>query len=287
MSLAAAFCGAWQGKASDAELEALLVSACTRGHARWELDTDNASFCRYLAARAPVELSAAQAIGRLHVEDLYLACACLDGLPLALRRFDEQLLSRVDQYLARLRPDAQLIDETRQALRARLFVGSERATARIAQYSGLGSLDGWLRVAAVRTALDLISARDRGPHKSISVADELLVAGDPELDYLREHYRATFAAALRQSIRELSASERALLRYQFVDGLTPGHIGRMYGVHRTTTMRQLAAAKERLLEQTRAHVIATLGISPAECDSLVRLVRSNLPMTVSSLFRAP
>jgi RNA polymerase sigma-70 factor (ECF subfamily) len=285
--LSDAFLTAWKGPAAADGLEARLAAICARGRAAWPgVALEDERFCRHLAERAPVELPPDAALERLRVEDLYLACGCLQRLPAALREFDERLLSRTRQHLARLRPDDQLVDETRQALRTRLFVSANDAPARIAQYSGLGPLESWVRVAAVRVALNLIAAQER--HAPSEPLDEDLLAGsaDPELDYLRERYRATFAAALKRAIAELPPGERALLRFHFVDGLTPGHIGEIYGVHRTTTMRRIAAAGEQLLALTRAHVMKELDVSPSECDGLVELVRSRMSLTLTSLFRS-
>jgi RNA polymerase sigma-70 factor (ECF subfamily) len=269
------------------DLEAVLVEATRRARSAWAgLAIDDATFARYLRERAPSGLESPESIDRMRVEDLYLACGCALQDPLALRLFEEQFIARVPAYLARLRADAALVEETRQALRARLLVGSDGAPARITQYSGQGALDAWVRVAAVRAALNLIEAEQR--HVAARLPDEALLpaGGDPELDYLRERYRAAFAAALKQAVADLPVGDRALLRFHFADGLTPGHIGGIYGVHRTTTLRRIAAAKEELLTRTRAHVMRELGVTPSECDSLMGLVQSNLPVTVSSLFRS-
>jgi RNA polymerase sigma-70 factor (ECF subfamily) len=143
-----------------------------------------------------------------------------------------------------------------------------------------------VRVAAVRAALNLIDAEKRHGGSALPDDQVLPAGGDLELDYLRDRYRATFAVALKRAVAELPARDRALLRFHFVDGLTPGHIGDIYGLHRTTTMRRIAAARQVLLEATRSHVMRELHMSPSECDSLVGLVRSNLSITLGSLFRS-
>ena len=67
--------------------------------------------------------------------------------------------------------------------------------------------------------------------------------------------------------------------------MTPARIGTMYAVHRTTVMRWLASAEEALLAATRANLTARLGLSSAECDSLIALVRSRLDLTFDSVLR--
>jgi len=287
MGLCAAFLSAWKGADPGPGFEHDLADAARRARAVWpDVAIGDDDFARYLAARAPADLDPDAALARLHVEDLYLACGCIRGDAAALRGFDERLLARLPLYLARMRADQRLIEETQQALRARLFVGADGAPPRIGLYSGLGPLDGWLRVAAVRAALNLVHFEKRHVAGDLPADDVLPAGGDLELDYLREHCRAAFAEALRRAVAELPAGDRALLRFQFVDGLSPGDIAPIFGVHRTTILRRIAAARKALLEATRAHVMRELRLSASECDSLIGLIRSNLNITLGSLFRS-
>ncbi|HEY3818638.1 MAG TPA: hypothetical protein VGL81_15800 [Polyangiaceae bacterium] len=283
MDLSAAFLDAWTGEAGDglgAELEAACASAvATLG----DLHVEPTQYCRHLGARAPEDGTAVAALRRLHTTDLYLACACQAGTPAALRLFEERLLVHVDRYLARVGAEAALIDETRQDLRVRLLTCGDGAPPRIAQYSGRGSLESWVRVAAVRAALNLIAARERGGPDVAIDEDRIAADCDVELSHLREHYRPSFATALRRAVAALPAQERALLRFRFVEGLTPGHIATIYGVHRTTILRRIEAAQAQVLERTRADVMNELQISPSDFESLLNLVQSRLHVTLTSL----
>jgi RNA polymerase sigma-70 factor (ECF subfamily) len=283
MELTTAFLDAWAGKACDGlegELAAVWADAvATMG----DLRVEPARFGRHLGARAPVEGPAVPSLRGLHTADLYLACGCEAGVPVALRRFEERLLVRVEQYLVRVRADAALVEETRQDLRVRLLLARDGAPPRIAQYSGQGPLESWVRVAAVRAALNVITARGRGRQDGALDEDRIADDCDVELGLLRERYRASFAVALRQAVAELPAQERALLRFRFVDGLVPGHIAGIYGVHRTTILRRIEAVQALVLERTRAEVIRKLQISPSECDSILNVVRSRLHVTLSAL----
>jgi hypothetical protein len=55
-------------------------------------------------------------------------------------------------------------DELRQNVRERLFLGTPDAPPRIASYSGEGDLRHWVRVVAMRAALNLT----RGPERVFS-----------------------------------------------------------------------------------------------------------------------
>ncbi len=85
--------------ASSGELERDLAAACLNARARWgDLAVADADFCRYLGERVPAE---SPTFTQLHVDDLYLACACANGTAAALRLFDEHFLSRVGLHLRR------------------------------------------------------------------------------------------------------------------------------------------------------------------------------------------
>src|SRR5207302_5775495 len=85
-----------------------------------------------------------------HAEDLYLACASARGDTVALRLFDERVLSQVRNYIARIDPSPTVADEVTQLLRTQLLVGRDGEPPGIARYSGSGALAGWIRIIAVR-----------------------------------------------------------------------------------------------------------------------------------------
>jgi RNA polymerase sigma-70 factor (ECF subfamily) len=288
-ALAASFIARWKGPtpAPAGELQAMLEEFLRLGQERWPgLSLEPAVFAEYLAERVPADTDPIAAMRRLRGEDLYLACGCAIGDPEAIRSFEEHLLSRVPGQIIQATRRPELVDETLQVLREKLFVGSHGGRPRIAQYAGQGALENWVRMAALRTALDLLDAEK--PHDAIDatlhgVAATLSPGTDLELDYIKAHDREAFVSAFRETLGTLPERERNLLRYQYVEALTPERIGRIYGVHRTTAIRWVAAALEHLLEGIRRALMRQLQISEDECDSLVRLVRSRLPVTLHSL----
>jgi RNA polymerase sigma-70 factor (ECF subfamily) len=239
-----------------------------------ELDAE--IFATYVAKRADGDGDLAE----LRTSDLYLACACLESIPEALSAFETAFLARIDPHLRRYDPSPAFADEVRAILRERFFVWKNGDPPRIAGYSGRGALGAWVRVAAVRVALRL-STRGAQP-----VALDTAVHADPEIDYVRTHYRSAFGTALAEGLRTLDADERKLLRLHFVEGLTIDGLAPIYQIHRATAARRLADARERLLRATRRHIANSLGIDGRELDSLLALVRSRIEIDVSAVFRS-
>ncbi len=118
----------------------------------------------------------------------------------------------MEVYLARRRKPPAFIEEVTQRLREKLFVASDRSRPRIEEYLGRGSLDGWLRVVAVRQALDLDDAEKRHQPAPSAPAEEAFgVTADPELAYLKERYLPHFRDAFARAMARLKAEERNLL----------------------------------------------------------------------------
>ncbi len=249
-----------------------------RARRAWpELEVGDARFAGYLAARLGDD-------DGLYVEDLYLACACVDGLPRALAAFDERHLTAVPRYLARLDRSAAFADEVRQQLRERLFVGSHGEPPRLVSYSGRGPLATWVKVAAIRVALNL---RRGDRDASLSRGDEPMIAGDPELLLLRRRFAADFNAAFALAVGALGVQERQLLRLHFLDGLTLGEIAALHDVDKSTVSRRLQASREALLGETERLLRERLNLADGEVTSLIRLIRSQFgDVSVARLLRA-
>ena len=82
------------------------------------------------------------------------------------------------------------------------------------------------------------------------------------------------------SLESLTARERTLLKQQIVDGLTIDDLALLYRVHRATCARWLQSAREQLLSRTRRAFMSRARINSEECESIMRLVRSQLDVSL-------
>ena len=246
------------------------------GRAAWpgiELERD--ALAAFIAARGEADA--------LNAADVYLACACAAGDPAALAAFERAYLAKVDDFLRGVRPSRELVDEVRQHLRERLFLGER---PRIADYSGRGTLASWLRVAALRAASNFRrseGARDRAAARAPAAP---AVPLDPELALVRSRHSSEFERALGDAFAGLDERERNLLRLHFLDGLGIDGLAPVFGVHRATVARWLAAARTRLHDAVIELLRARLAVDARELESLLRVVRSDLEISLQTLFRA-
>ncbi len=272
--LSAAFSDGAATAPSRPDLEELLAALVARGRAAWpELALDDARFARFLGERASED-----ELDHVHVEDLWATCACAAGDARAVAAVDAKHLREVDASLAKMGLDAERIGEVKQSLRALLFTGP---SPRIAEYRGAGALDAWLRVTAMRGALKMLRKGGReSPTSDDAVLEARSSEDDPELQYMKAAYRAAFKAAFQEALDSLDAREKTLLKQQIVDGLSIDELGGLYQVHRATAARWVASAREKLLSRTRRTFMMNARISEGECESIMRLVRSQLDVSL-------
>jgi RNA polymerase sigma-70 factor (ECF subfamily) len=246
------------------------------------VDVPEAEFVAYAVQRVkPGETTPEEAA--LHWKDLYLACACAAGNAVAIASFERAFFPAVDHAIRKRGAPPDLADDLRQDLRLRLFVGTEKDHPKILDYGGRGELKGWFAVMVMRAVLNAVT---RGPREAPfdgEVLGMLLGATeDPDLDYLRRKYWTEFRAAFRSAFEALSAKDQTLLRYAFGKGLTVDALGALYGVHRSTAARWVTKAHDTVLAGARARLTEALTLSPEEYDTLFRLVRSRLWLTLEA-----
>jgi RNA polymerase sigma-70 factor (ECF subfamily) len=275
-------------RAPSEALEAELLKLCRTAQAAWPtLELPLPVFLRHVAALLPAGKPPEESLAALHAGDLYLACACAQGTPAALRLFEERFLGQVPAFLAGRGLVSAQVEEVQQRLRERLLVRTPAAPPRIADYSGRGPLQAWLRIAAIRTAISLRRNRDEqvGGRESDALVQALPGGGDPELDFLKARYRREFAEALGAAVQALPTEERNLLRMHMVDGLSAEKLAALFQVHRVTVTRRLAAARRSLLDEVRRLLEHRLRLRAGEFDSLLRLVRSRLDVSIRAMLK--
>ncbi len=253
---------------------ALVAEILARGRAAWpEVALEPAAVEGHLAGLPSPPLAT-------YAADLYLACACRHGGAAAIARFEASFVSVVPDQIRHLGAGADFHDEVQQRVRVRLLIGEPGTPPRIAGYAGLGPLAGWVRAAAVRVALDL--RRDRQSQRSTGASADWLVADhDPALAFLKAQHREVFAAALREAMAGLSERDRTVLRLHVCAGLSAVRIGVVLDVNHATVSRWLQAARTAIFTDTRRRLTERLRLAPGEFESLVRLVESQLDVSMA------
>ena len=219
-------------------------------------------------------------LSNLLAGDLFLACACAHGVEAAIVALDKEHLARVREFAASVDSSPEFVRELTQRLRARLLVADGDKPARIASYTGRGSLGGWVRVSAVRLARDISRSERAGAARE---QDEDLRPEeiDPELGYLKRAYGEAVSRAVQEALASVEGQTRTLLKMHYVDGLSIDQVGVAFGVSRATSARMLAAARATLVTGIRERLATMVGVGAEEADSLLAFVRSRLDVSLA------
>src|SRR5579871_4696812 len=111
--------GGLAGNPIERRLEAMLQA----GRQAWPgLDVGAEVFGRYVTERVASALDPIAAMEALEAQDLYLACACAQGLAEAIGAFERSILPVVTAGVRRIDPSPAFLDEVQQQLREKLFV---------------------------------------------------------------------------------------------------------------------------------------------------------------------
>jgi RNA polymerase sigma-70 factor (ECF subfamily) len=248
---------------------------CEKGHARWPRVTVTVDELAAHLARLGITSDT-----HAHADDIYLACACAAGDAHAIATFEHEFAPVIAAAVRRLDSAGDFVDEVTQVIRERLLVAAPGEPPRIADYSGQGPLQAWVRIAAMRIAMNML--RDR--KKNVLVDDErffeVVAHHAGAAPGSAERYREAATEAVRAAFAALTLRERNLLRMHHLHGLTVDDLAPTLGVHRATVARWIAAARERLLSETRAALASRLDVGDATLDSILQGIASQVEISV-------
>jgi RNA polymerase sigma-70 factor (ECF subfamily) len=252
-------------------LEHALLARVAAGQKGWpDLGLDRCTYLRHMAAH--VHAGALPPLA--HAADLWLACACAEGLPAAVAEFDRAYRAIIGRAILRVERTAE--DDAIQQVMTVLLVRTAEAPPRIAEYGGRAALRTWLATVAVRVSLNLRRRRDVQPHDSVSALADLAANEDLELRLAKTRYGPEVAQAVRRAISGLDARQRVLLRLHHLDGWSIDRLAALYRIGRSTAARWVDGARDALLVATKEDLRSRLGLSLAEVESLLRVLESDL-----------
>lgn len=270
------------------DLEPLLVERTARAVAAWPtVHVEQELFVRAIAERLEMD-DPIRSVGAMHTDDLYLACGCVSGDAAALAAFELRCGRAISGAIAAAGATRCERADLGQVVRQRLLVAPPGGPPRIASYSARGSLPAWVRVVATREAARrLVRAGREVGAEDDELADLIADGDDPEIGYLKRLYREEFKRSFHAAVQKLDARARLVLRQHALDGLNIDALAVLHGVHRATAARWIQAAREAVLAGTQRELTTRLRLTRAEVESVIRLIQSQLDVTLPSLDVGP
>jgi RNA polymerase sigma-70 factor (ECF subfamily) len=247
-------------------------------HPRLKLTAE--SFGRHLARSK--EARRGRAAKELPIEDLYLACACTAGVKGAAASFEAKYGAIMHRAVARVLGSPAEQEEAIQRARQLLLVGDEGRPPRIATYVGDGPLESWVAVATLRLAVS--QGRSETAERRLRERAAVDAMGpDPEMMLLKGEIRREFETAVRAVLNGLEKRARLVLKLYLVGGMSLAAIGKTFGVTQQTVSRWLAETRDGILTGVQLRLADRLKIAREDLPSIVRLVGSQLDISISRL----
>jgi RNA polymerase sigma-70 factor len=266
-----------------AMLNEFLLGAWAEGRRRWpQVELPNPVFVRHVTrvlAKARKREPLAPVLEQLDRKGLYLACACVHGVPEAIQVLEKHYVAKLPALLGYLKLTPAELDDVCQEVRVRLLIGTARSGPKLAGYTGRGALLTWMQVMATRMA------RKTGPpaHAPLdeSVIEALLVSGvDLERKFDIRLYGGQFEQAVHEAAASLPEKQRKSLRLHLLE--LPGKkIAPTLGTTQPTISRWLNAARQTLYKETKRRIRERLGFTSRQFKSLTNALRSHFDLSLS------
>lgn len=215
---------------------------------------------------------------RLIQPDLFLALGCLEGDRHAMRRFMVRFGSYLRTIAQKHVRSTTMADEVEAEMLATLFTarkGSDKSTARLHSYRGVGPLQGWLRVTTHRVAID--QQRRTKYHESASVLDRH-DSGQPGAESRLAKLDAAhkLRPIFSECIEALSDDDRTLLRLYYRDNQVLREIAETMGIKTTSVFRRLEKARSAVWKAFKLRARNELKLGERDLKGLLSAIAENL-----------
>ncbi len=241
----------------------------------------------------------------LHADDLCLVLACERGDDHAWNDLFEGYGATVRSAARSASSNEAMADDVAQSIWAELHGLKSREDGKpggkLAYYSGVGSLGGWLRAVIGQLAIDqhrrqtkLVQAEEDSDLDRMAL-DEAEGNGDgayhpattPEELLSINLASADVEKALGQALAELSDEDRLLMKLYYFDGLRLKEAGAVLGVHEATASRRLTRIHGEVRQQVESILMKEHGWTKAEAARSLSEVAAQLQTDVEPMLLTP
>ncbi|MBX3293495.1 MAG: sigma-70 family RNA polymerase sigma factor [Acidobacteria bacterium] len=241
-------------------------------------------------------------IDEIRADDLCLVIACERGDEAAWEALVKEFDPTVKSAARKAASNAEDAEDLASSIWAELYGlrtdADGNKKSKLAYYSGRGSLGGWLRAVTAQLAVD--GFRKQAKYVQIeedrefenlaneAAGDGELIAHDPSPEELLTDRRtaADVTEALAQTVAELDAEDRLIMKLYYFDELKLKQIADTFGYHEATASRKLA----RIQSEIRKGVERTLknkhGWTENEVKKYLSETAEGLGVSLETMFAA-
>ena len=230
----------------------------------------------------------------LHLEDLALTTACIEGSEAAWEYFVQEYrgylraaagaISKASRYLA----NPQELADSLFSDRFGLMDGKRGERSLFRYFHGRSSLKTWLRTVLAQRNVDIIRSQRRMESLDAEDGDKRELPAErvqqPLLDPHRAHYLSCFASALRHCLKILNPADRERLELYYARQMKLAEIGRQLGEHESSVSRNLERIRRELRALAEQHLRDAFSLSDAEILQALEYAAEDVPIDFRQLF---
>ncbi len=295
--LVAMFSSRWPTSAPTSpkgQLRVALATAAKSAASAWpDVQIPSEHFVGYLAERADVRHPPIEAIARLPLADLYVACGCARGDSVAIAAFLPLYGPKLRGVIGRVDSAPEFVDDVMNELGEALLGeiegrGPTGREGKITQYRGRAPLEVWLMASARRRALTR-----KGEAKPFDDLAEIAAterSGDPAVDHLRLRYPNGFGQTVTdgvtQALGKLTSNDRILLRSHLVEGFSLRKLSHIRGVNVNTIARDFAAARAAVQLEIRTVLATRSALAPDDIDAVMSALFTRVNLGIAAALKS-
>lgn len=227
-------------------------------------------------------------LAALHLEDLALAAACLEGSPRAWETLVARHQTTLVQAGRAMHGEAGA--EVAEGLVADLFGVDERGRVRrspLEFFHGRSRLGTWLRTVLAQRVVDRWRRHRREDpvgEDDTRVADESRDGVESRVD--RQRVAAAVQRAMDAALSHVTAVDRTRLALYYGQGLSLGQIGRLLREHESTVSRKLARLRADVEQAVRRHLQESEHLAPEAVQAAWELLQAGEGVEVERWLKA-
>jgi RNA polymerase sigma-70 factor (ECF subfamily) len=240
-------------------------------------------------------------IDKLQADDLCLIVACEQGNQRAWSDLVERFSATVRSAARSASSNEEGAEDLAQSIWAELhglrLRDDGKPAGKLAYYSGRGSLAGWLRAVVAQLAIDQHRKQSRLVQTEEDADFDRIIqhgeeentwsghgsAPNPEIQISTKLAGAQLQKALAESVKQMSAEDRLLVKLYYFDGLRLREAGAVLGVHEATASRRLTRIHAELRQQVERLLIEQEGWTKSEAERAFSEEALNLETDIEPL----
>ncbi len=271
------------------------------GASRWGLTQSQfvggleRSLCKRFQQGPPSSECLEEYLLTLHMEDLALTTACIEGSEAAWEYFVGEYrgymraaagaISKASRYLAN---PQELADSLFSDLFG-LMDGKRGERSLFRYFHGRSSLKTWLRSVLAQRNVDIIRSQRRMESLDAKDGEKPVlpperVIHQPLQDPHRPRYLSCFSASLQHCLKLLPPGDRERLELYYVRQLKLAEIGHRLGEHESSVSRNLERIRQELRTLAEQHLRDVFSLRDAEIQQCFEYAAEEAPIDFRQLF---